>query len=240
MHIHPLQSSLRAKQNKIQAKQLARFFKTGVGEYAHGDIFLGIKVPVTRSIVKTHIETLTLQDIETILKSPYHEERLAALIALTQLLHHRKSSTEKAARLYLKHTQNINNWDLVDISASHIIGPYVEKQETTLLLEKLATSKSLWERRIAIIATFYFIMKGKGEETLKIATLLLRDDHDLIHKAVGWMLREVGKRVSEEILTSYLDQHLSIIRPTTLRYAIERLSPDRRKMYLEKRRSSCV
>ena len=212
------------------AKHSQRFFKTGKGEYGYGDKFLGIRVPVIRQSVKKYKAT-SLSTIEKLLRSEYHEVRLFALLLL--VLHYSKNNTEeqeKIYNIYLSNTQYINNWDLVDSSAHLIIGPYLENRDRSKLYE-LSKSSSIWERRMAIISTFYFIKNNQFNETLHISKLLLRDQEDLIHKAVGWMLREVGKRdLAKEVL--FLKTHYQRMPRTMLRYAIEKFSKEDRQKYL--------
>jgi len=223
-----------SKREKEKAKILTRFFKTGPGQYGEGDKFLGITVPVSRSIAKKYGE-LSLLDISKLLESEYHEVRLVAILILVH--QYKKSKNEidkkKIVNFYLKNTKYINNWDLVDLSAHYTIGDYLFDKEIKIL-EKLAKSKNLWERRIAIISTFAFIYKGESERTFKIVNMLMSDKHDLIHKACGWMLREVGKRVSEKDLISFLDLNTNRMPRTMLRYAIERLPENKRLYYLHK------
>jgi 3-methyladenine DNA glycosylase AlkD len=190
--------------NAERAKVSRRFFKTGKGEYGEGDEFLGIRVPDVRRVAKK-FANLNMLEIETLLTSSLHEERFVALIIL--IIKYKKSTEEEKNKLYsfyLNHTQHINNWDLVDVSAEHIVGAYVYDKDKKIL-EKLARSKNLWERRIAILSTFHFIKQRHSQETFKIAEILLGDTHDLIHKAVGWMLREVGKRCGEKIEEGYFE-----------------------------------
>lgn len=236
-------NEIKSKANIDKAKILARFFKTGKGEYGEGDLFLGITVPVSRTIAKQYTD-LPLQGVEKLLKNKYHEIRLIALLILVQK--YRKISIGVSAKqgldekkqivnFYLKNTQYINNWDLVDLSAHYIIGDYLYSRTTVkenpqTVLIKLAKSNNLWERRIAIISTFYFIYKGQSKYTFEIVKILMKDKHDLIHKACGWMLREVGKKVSENELTKFLDIHGQQMPRTMLRYAIERL-PQKKRMY---------
>jgi 3-methyladenine DNA glycosylase AlkD len=208
------------------------FFKTGKGEYGEGDRFLGIRVPVIRKCVKEYLD-ISLDDTLKILESPFHEARLLALLILVKKYSLEKTSGGKNAiyRSYLKNTKYINNWDLVDLSAAQIVGAHLFSRERKPLY-RLARSKDLWERRISIISTFHFIRKGDFADTLKIAELLLHDRHDLIHKAVGWMLREVGKRdlnVEEEFLMKYY----KVMPRTMLRYAIERFPEKKRLSYLK-------
>lgn len=218
--------------NPDQAAVLQRFFKTGPGEYAEGDIFLGLKVPQTRTLVKKY-NNLSLAEITELIKSPIHEKRLLALLLMVE---YKKQADEKLAgqlyNLYLKNTRFINNWDLVDLSAEHIVGGYLKNKDRTPLL-KLAKSKLLWERRIAILATFNFIKTGDPVWTLRIAELLLADEHDLIHKAVGWMLREVGKRCSRQAEEDFLKKYYKKMPRTMLRYAIERFPEKLRLKYLK-------
>ncbi len=227
---------LKSLANAEAAVGLARFFKTAKGQYGAGDIFLGISVPLSRKIALKYIN-LDLKDISILLDSKYHEFRLVALLILIakyQKTNERKIKT-KIVNFYLKHTKRINNWDLVDLSVAKILGDYLVLEEGKLkILDKLAVSKNLWERRIAMVATYAFIQKGRAEVTFNLAKKLLNDEHDLMHKAVGWMLREVGKRVSREKLTSFLDENVKQIPRTALRYAIEHLSEAERKYYLKK------
>jgi len=238
--------------NEEKANFLSGFFKTGKGEYGEGDIFLGITVPLSRQIAQKYGE-LSLLEVEKLLKNKYHEVRLIALLILvhkykicakqniTKKVSSASSSSLRATAdqreivdFYLEHTKYINNWDLVDLSAHYILGNYLINKNRKILL-KLAKSKDIWERRIAIISTFAFIYKGEGEWTFKIVEILMKDKKDLIHKACGWMLREVGKRVKEKDLILFLDEHWSNMPRTMLRYAIERLPEVKRKYYLNKK-----
>lgn len=216
------------------AAVLKRFFKSGPGEYAEGDQFLGVRVPQTRLIAKRFFH-LPFSNIETLLRSPWHEERLLALIILVEQYRvGTDREREKVFKFYLSHTRFINNWDLVDVSAPQIVGQHLEKRSRAIL-EKLARSKNLWERRIAIVSTYWFIAKGDCSTTFKVSKILMSDRHDLIHKAVGWMLREVGKKCGEKILEAFLREHLDQLPRTTLRYAIERFSKKKRGQYLSGR-----
>jgi 3-methyladenine DNA glycosylase AlkD len=227
-----IKRALHKNADKNKAKILQRFFKTGPGEYAQGDIFLGINVPVIRGIAKQFVD-LSLSNTVKLLRSPIHEERLLALVILVCKYRNADSDIKKEIyTTYLKHTRYINNWDLVDLTAKYIVGDFLfDKDRKPIYC--LAQSESLWERRIAIISTFYFIERRQFDDTLKIAKMLLADEHDLIHKAVGWMLREVGKRdiVCEE---KFLKEHLRFMPRTTLRYAIERFPQTKRLAYLAK------
>lgn len=217
--------------NPEQAAHAQRFFKTGPGEYGEGDLFLGIRVPVQRSLAKEYIET-PLEELVELLQSPYHEVRLTALLVMTTQA--RKGAPSLPLyQAYLAHTQRINNWDLVDVTAEHIVGRHLFDCSRKPLYT-LAGSTNLWERRIAIMSTFYFIRKNDFDDTLAIADLLLHDDHDLMHKAVGWMLREVGNRdqLREE---AFLRPRYQDMPRTMLRYAIERFKEPLRQDYLKGR-----
>ena len=222
---------LQGAANPEQAKQLQRFFKTGVGQYGEGDIFLGIKVPVQRSIAKKY--DLSLKEISDLLDSGIHEERLCGLFIL--LNKYKKSDDKEQKQIfnfYLSKAERVNNWDLVDLSAGRIAGDYMfhHKEELKRIYE-FAHSKNLWKRRIAIISTSYFIWKENFDDALAISELLLNDSHDLIHKAVGWMLREIGKRDLERE-EEFLRAHYKDMPRTMLRYAIERFEEGKRKAYL--------
>lgn len=226
-----IRKELRVQGTPERAANLARFFKTGEGQYGYGDVFLGVTVPEIRAIVKKYYD-LPLVDIVRLLHSPEHEFRLAALLLLVARFKRASSSEQKRIyALYCANTKWINNWDLVDLSAEHIVGAYL-RGKSTAPLYRLARSKNLWERRIAIVATFHYIKKREPDETLRIATMLLGDCHDLIHKATGWMLREVGKRCGERTLCNFLDVHRATMPRTMLRYSIERLPEGVRKHYL--------
>jgi 3-methyladenine DNA glycosylase AlkD len=217
--------------DKEQAAISQRFFKTGPGEYGEGDIFLGIKVPVLRKLAKEYFE-LPLKEVKPILGSKYHEIRLMSLFILVdQFSKGDQKKKKRIYQLYLKNTGFINNWDLVDSSAHHIVGPYlIDKSKA--LLDELAQSDLLWERRIAIMSTFHYIKNDKFSDTLRIAEMLLSDKEDLIHKAAGWMLREIGKRrlPSEE---TFLKKHYHNMPRTMLRYAIEKFPEPKRQRYLK-------
>lgn len=214
--------------NKAQASQ--RFFKTGPGQYGEGDRFLGLSVPQVRRFVRMH-RTLQLPALLECLQSPWHEERLFALLVLVeQYKRGTQPEREVIFQIYLSNTHRINNWDLVDVSASQIVGAHLDPQDIEVL-ERLAASGLIWDRRIAIIASFYWIRQGVFDPTLRLSGLLLHDPHDLIHKAVGWMLREVGKRhrPSEEI---FLREHCQTMPRTMLRYALEHFPEELRQSYL--------
>ncbi len=230
MSIKELRAELRALADPRQAENLLRFFKTGPGQYGEGDRFMGIKVPVQRTIATKHRD-LPLGDVAKLLRSPLHEERLVSLLILIQ----KYNKADDAARkeiidLYLASTNFINNWDLVDLSAPQLLGRHLHGGSMKEL-RKMARSSSLWERRISILSTHYFIKKNEFDMTLELAERLLNDKHDLIHKAVGWMLREVGKR-NLEAETSFLDKHAAAMPRTMLRYAIERFPEKLRRSYM--------
>jgi 3-methyladenine DNA glycosylase AlkD len=225
-----LQTQLRGLGNPTDAAFLVRYFKTGPGQYGEGDKFIGVRVPVIRNAA-AEFKDLPLPEVECLLHSEIHEERLAALVILVLQAAKADAKTRRQIfDLYLANTKHINNWDLVDISAPQIVGAYLA-EKSRKPLDRLAASPRLWERRIAILATFHFIRAGEFDDTLRIAERFLADREDLIHKAVGWMLREVGKR-DVAVLESYLGRHCRIMPRTMLRYAIERLSEKKRKVYM--------
>lgn len=220
--------------NKEKSIILLRFFKTGKGEYGYGDEFLGIVVPLQRELSKKYKE-LSLSDLQKLLNSKIHEYRLTSLFILIEhfqkaLKQANKKDIERIVRFYIANTKNINNWDLVDLSAPNILGKYFLYKPTNKLI-KMSKSRNIWERRIAILSTFEFIKNNKFDLTLEIAEILLFDQHDLIRKAVGWMLREVGKRDKKELIT-FLEKYSSEMPRTMLRYAIEKFPESERKYYL--------
>lgn len=236
-HLTDLQKELKKAANKNKALLLQRFFKTGPGDYGAGDVFLGIIVPQQREIAKKYAAKLSLSDVQKLLDSKFHEHRLTALMILVDKYEKSRETTErkKIVDFYLKNTKQINNWDLVDLSVYKILGDWLLINPHKLkILDRLSASKNLWERRIAIIATYAFIRKGSTKEVINISEKLLNDSHDLIHKAVGWMLREMGKRVSEPVLLRFLNKHHLKMPRTALRYAIEKLHPEQREYYLKK------
>jgi 3-methyladenine DNA glycosylase AlkD len=219
-----------------QARVAQRFFKTAPGEYGAGDRFLGIRVPVLRRLAREH-QGLSLDQATGLLQSPWHEERLLALLILVrQYSRGTPAQREAIYRRYLAHTDRINNWDLVDCSAEYIVGPHLLERDRAPL-GRLATSRDVWERRIAVLATFHYLKRGDFGETFRIAHLLLDDRHDLIHKAVGWMLREIGKR-DRAVLERFLSRHAARMPRTMLRYAIEHFAPALRRRYLRSTRGS--
>jgi 3-methyladenine DNA glycosylase AlkD len=215
-----------------RARLLQKFFKTGPGEYGEGDLFLGLRVPQVRSVVKDH-HSLDLRSVERFLHSRIHEERLFALLVMVARYRREEPLREKIYRLYLENTRWINNWDLVDVTAGHIVGAHLWDRDRSVL-RKLCRSESLWERRIAVMSTFHFVRRGDFGDTLAIAGMLLDDGEDLIHKAVGWMLREVGKR-DRRVEERFLRKHCRVMPRTMLRYAIEKFPDPLRKRYLEGR-----
>ena len=229
-----LQKDLRSFTNPEKAKILGRFFKTEKGEYGEGDKFLGIILPLQRSIVRKYWKEITFEEMKELVKSPLHEERLVSLlIAVDKFEKGNKKERKEIYDFYLSHTKFINNWDLVDLTAPRIIGAYLHDKDKEILT-MLAKSKSLWEKRISILSTFYFIGQGDPSETFRIARLLINDKHDLIHKAVGWMLREIGKRCGEKAEEKFLQKYYKTMPRTMLRYAIEKFDNKKRKYYLAK------
>ncbi len=218
-----------------KAKNLRWFFKTGKGQYGEGDIFLGIPVPEQRKVAKKYAD-LSLVDIQELLNSEIHEHRFTALVIL--IAKYRKTGETGKKEIfdfYLKNTENINNWDLVDLSAPRIAGDYLINKERAILY-KLTKSDSLWKRRIAILSTFAFINNNDFRDALNISEMLLHDDHDLIHKAVGWALREIGKK-DQNLEEQFLAKHYLHMPRTMLRYAIEKFDEKKRKKYLNKKNS---
>lgn len=229
-----LQKDLRALTNPERAKSSQWFFKTGKGEYGEGDLFLGIRVPEQRKIASKYFQ-ISLKDVIKLLHSKYHEERLTALFILVKKFEKGDEQEKKEIyELYLKNAKLINNWDLVDSSAHKIVGEYL-KNKSKEKLYQLVRSESIWERRIAVISTFAYIKDGDSRDAVKLAEILLNDEHDLIHKAVGWMLREVGNRCSQKELLKFLDQNAAKMPRTMLRYAIEKLPENNRQDYLKKK-----
>jgi len=232
--IKKLREELEKFASPKKAKVYQRFFKTGVGEYGEGDVFLGLTVPQSRTIAIKY-RGLEFVDIRILLQSKMHEERLIALLILVYRFNQKDKKENKEKRrifdFYLAHTKYINNWDLVDLSADKIVGQYLLDKSKDILF-RLARSKNLWERRISIVATYKFIKDGRYQETLTISKMLLNDQHDLIHKAVGWMLREVGKNCSQEVLEKFLKKNYQKMPRTMLRYAIERFSKEKKEIFM--------
>ncbi len=209
-----------------------RFFKTGKGHYGEGDQFIGVTVPDTR-IVAQKFSDIPFGEIQSLLDSPIHEERLVGLLILVDQYQRGDEQTKKDVfDFYLRNVERVNNWDLVDLSADKIVGAHLEKEKNRKLLDILSRSPHLWKKRIAIVSTFHFIRRKEFGDTFRITDTLMDDPHDLLHKACGWMLREVGKR-DESALKSFLQKRYKRMPRTMLRYSIERFSPAERKKYLE-------
>jgi len=218
--------------NQADAVFLQRFFKTGPGEYGEGDKFLGLRVPLTRAITKKYYKELSISDLDTMLQNKWHEVRLAALVAMT-LQYPKSSNKESIYNLYLKHIgSGINNWDLVDVSCPRIVGAYLSDKDHSPLY-KLADG-SLWQKRVSIISTFYFLSYDDNPiDTYQLAEKLVYEQHDLLQKAVGWALREMGKR-DGQLLRQFLDKYAATMPRTALRYAIEKFGDTERKKYMNK------
>ena len=250
-----------------QVAGLARFFKTGPGQYGYGDKFLGIKVPVTRAVVKECWKSVTFEDLEECICSEYHEVRLAALLTLVEIFSRRKSHSTAAGNyfsesvpknqfpaagfppchserseeslrskcidFYLAHTQYINNWDLVDLSCYPLLGEWLLDKDRSLLYDLARNGRTIWEQRIGMVSTMTFIRHGQLDDTFAIADILLHHPHDLIHKAVGWLLREAGKKDKAALVAFLRPRYLSMPR-TMLRYAIEKFPENERQTYLAK------
>ena len=220
-------ADLKSLANSERAKNNQWFFKTGKGEYGEGDQFWGLTVPQVRSVVKQY-KDLSLNEIVKLLHHKVHEVRLCAVLLLVAQY---KNNPDLVYKTYLENTKYINNWDLVDCSAGYIVGPYLEHKDKDILTT-LAHSNNVWERRIAMISTFYYIYNGHSQEALRIAEILVNDKHDLIQKAVGWMLREIGKRCSIEEEEVFLKKYAATMPRTALRYAIERFTPEKKSHYM--------
>lgn len=228
---HLVVKKLKGLRDEDRAKSARWFFKTGKGEYGEGDKFLGVDNPHCRMVAKEH-SRLNLKELKKLLWNEYHEVRLTALFILVHKFENGSGTErENIYKFYLGQTKRINNWDLVDSSAYKIVGAYLFDKDRRIL-EKLARSKKLWERRISIVSTLFFIGKGESETALKISRLLIHDDEDLIHKAVGWILREVGKKCGVEIEEQFLRKNYKMMPRVTLRYAIERFPKSYRENYL--------
>ena len=231
-----IKKEMKDLQNPLKKKVLEKFFKTKKGEYGYGDIFYGITVPITRNIAKKYFKEINLEETENLLHSKIHEERLCALLILVLKFENKETTKEEQKeifKLYLKNTKYINNWDLVDLSSHHIVGKYLfEYRNEILILDKLAHSNLIWDKRVAMISCYYFIYRKDLEQTLSIAKILLQDEHDLIQKAVGWMLREIGKR-DLDTEENFLKENYKTMPRTMLRYAIEKFPETKRKKYLE-------
>ena len=233
-----LYTAMLAHEDPSQVEGLSRFFKTGKGQYGEGDKFLGIKVPVTREVVKQCWQETSFDDLETCVRSEYHEMRLAALLTLVQIFKHAKKDIDLQQRcinFYLSHTEFINNWDLVDLSCYELLGIWLLGKERTVLYDLARNGKSLWEQRIGIVSTMQFLRHGQLEDTYAIAEIFLDKPmplHDLLQKAVGWLLREAGKR-DEQRLKDWLSTRYKAMPRTMLRYAIEKFPAEERAGYLK-------
>ena len=224
-----------SRRDPSQVEGLMRFFKTGPGQYGEGDKFLGIKVPVTREVVKECWRTTGFNDLEFFIASEYHEVRLAALLTLIEIFNHARKNPalqKQCIDFYLTNTQHINNWDLVDLSCYNLLGTWLLDKDRTLLYELASNGKTIWEQRIGIVSTMQFIRHGQLDDTFAIADILLHHEHDLIHKAVGWLLREAGKR-DINVLKDYLSTRYTTMPRTMLRYAIEKFPDSERLQYLK-------
>ncbi|MBR1834075.1 MAG: DNA alkylation repair protein [Bacteroidales bacterium] len=232
--MNELMQRVMARANAAEAVNLARFFKTGPGQYGAGDRFLGVKVPVVRAVVKECWRGADFGQLEECLASEWHEVRLAGLLALVQRFHHAKKEPAEQQRcvdFYLAHLPAVNNWDLVDLSCYEILGTWYLTHDASPLYALARDGKTIWEQRIGIVSTMMFLRHGRLDDTYAIADILLHHPHDLIHKAVGWLLREAGKR-DEGRLRQYLAPRIQSMPRTTLRYAIERFSPADRAAFL--------
>ncbi len=226
-----LKKELKMFSHPDKAKVYARFFKTGKGEYGEGDIFLGLTVPEQRALAKKYVG-LSFADIKKLLHSKYHEYRLTGLFILVYKYEKADDEKQKIIDFYIQHKHCSNNWDLIDCVADKLLGKHLINKDKSLLYQ-LAKSKSLWDKRISIISTFEFIKNKKFHDTINISEILLNDEHDLIQKAVGWMLREMGKRDEKELI-KFLNKHHKTMPRTSLRYAIERLDKNKKRYYLKK------
>ena len=234
-----LYNEILSRQDPEQAVNLSRFFKTGKGQYGEGDKFLGIKVPVTREVVKQCWQETSFEDLETCVASEYHEMRLAALLTLVQIFKHAKKDItlqQQCIEFYLTHTQYINNWDLVDLTCYELLGTWLLDKDRTLLYDLACDGKTIWEQRIGIVSTMQLLRHGELHDTYAIADIFLAKPlplHDLLQKAVGWLLREAGKR-DEQRMKGWLSTRYKTMPRTMLRYAIEKLSEEERKNYLNR------
>lgn len=234
--MNALYSAMLAHANPSEVPGLSRFFKTGPGQYGEGDRFLGIKVPVTRAVVKDCWRSIGLEDLEECISSEYHEVRLAALLTLVEIFSHARRNPalqKQCIDFYLQHTAFINNWDLVDLSCYPLLGVWLLDKDRTLLYDLARSGKTLWEQRIGMVSTMTFIRHGQLQDTFAIADILLNHPHDLIHKAVGWLLREAGKK-DADTLKAWLEPRYRTMPRTMLRYAIEKFPEPERQTYLQK------
>ena len=234
LDMNPLVEEMLRHSDPAQVPGLSRFFKTGPGQYGEGDQFLGIKVPVTRTVVKRLWREIGFPELGECLASGYHEIRLAGLLALVEIFAHAKkdpSLRRQCVDFYLSHTDRINNWDLVDLSCYPLLGEWLLDKDRTILYDLALKGKTIWEQRIGMVSTMAFVRKGQLEDTFAIADILIGHPHDLIHKATGWLLREAGKR-DKDALVSFLEPRYFRMPRTMLRYAIEKFTENERKKYL--------
>jgi len=232
--MNKLMDAITVLADEAQAANLSRFFKTGPGQYGEGDRFLGVKVPVVRTVVKEHWRDTDFAQMEECLASEWHEVRLAGLLALVQRFHHAKKEPDeqqKCVDFYLAHLSAVNNWDLVDLSCYEILGTWFLTHDAAPLYTLAREGRTIWEQRIGMVSTMMFLRHGRLDDTYAIADILLHHQHDLIHKAVGWLLRESGKRDPQR-LRQYLAKRCAAMPRTTLRYAIEKFTPAERKAWL--------
>lgn len=234
MTAQDLKIDLNKYSNKEDAEFLQRFFKTGKGQYGEGDIFIGVRMPACRIVAKKYMD-LSLNELQKILDTKVHEQRMAALIILT-LKYPKATNKQEIYDFYLSNVYkgNINNWDLIDVTTPHIIGVYLFDKPRDILYD-LARSQDIWQKRVSVLATFQFIKNGDADISLELAEILLHDNHDLIQKAVGWMLREIGKRCDRAILLNFLNQHTHEMPRTMLRYSIEHLPLEQKAFYMQKK-----
>lgn len=229
-----IKAQLEALSDAEKREHLARYFKTGKGEYGEGDLFIGVVVPDIRKIAKAN-KSASVKEVEKLLNNPYHECRMCALMILIEQFKRAKADKDKKAIVdfYLSYTKRINNWDLVDLSARDIVGEYLADKQDRSVLYKLAESSLLWDQRIAILSTFVFIKRNDFTDIINLSEKLLSHKHDLMHKAIGWMLREAGKK-DKSVLITFLDKHHGSMPRTMLRYSIEKLSTDEKGYYMKK------
>lgn len=239
MSVDTLLAELHTCADPMRAQHALRFFKTGKGQYGEGDQFIGVTMPALRTVCKRY-RGLSTGELDTLLQSPIHEHRMAAVVIMSDVFKKKTPSEQQALyELYLEGVRKnyINNWDLVDVSAKNVVGAYLVDKPRDILYQ-LARTDHLWSKRVAILSTPAFYVKGDPTDTLALAEILLYDSHDLMHKAVGWMLREVGKYVDESLLTDFLDKHAATMPRTTLRYAIERLGAQNKEYYMNHSRQA--
>lgn len=239
MKLKSLIKEIHSLRNPEKINIYQRFFKTGKGHYWEGDVFLGLTMPQTRELVKKYTKNLTLDDVDEVLHDKHHEIRMAGVLALVYFAQKKMHPIPELAKFYMQHVDGINNWDLIDVSSEHIIWPYIQHhlshEERVDFITKCIASSNIWINRIIILASFHQIKQWNGKLTIYIAERMLSHKHDLIHKAVGWMLREVGKRCSMDELRGFLYQYAPKMPRTMLRYAIEKMSEEERKKYLTMR-----